>query len=155
LHIDFYNKIRDNLNMLFNIISICRGGGYRYCRTDPPHPKRNSKGLYPLHRVILENRLNRLLKRNEIAHHKNGDKMDDKEENIELIGWREHAIHHAKRVIWIKVICQNCKKEFLRIPSQIKYNIKRKSKNFCSRSCEGSFQYPKGKRISRGSVTAT
>lgn len=49
------------------------------------------------HRVILEQKLGRQLSSREIAHHINGDTLDNRPENIELWQWGEHtALHHQR-----------------------------------------------------------
>lgn len=80
--------------MMFQILTTCKGGGYIYCRTDPPHPKQNAKGLYPLHRVIAENKIGRLLLPGEIAHHKDHNKHNNDEDNIEIMLNPDHSKHH-------------------------------------------------------------
>jgi hypothetical protein len=81
--------------MLFRILSTCKGGGYRYCRTEPPHPKRNAKGLYPLHRVLAENKIGRLLRDDEDVHHRDGNKLNDDTENLEVVTHASHAAAHV------------------------------------------------------------
>jgi hypothetical protein len=82
--------------MLFEILSTCKGGGYMYCRTAPHHPKANSKGLYPLHRVLVENRIGRVLDYNENVHHADGDKDNNEEGNLILMTRSEHSrLHQA------------------------------------------------------------
>jgi hypothetical protein len=123
--------------MMFEILSECKGGGYRYCRTNPPHPKRNSKGLYPLHRVILENKLGRFLLRNEDAHHVDGNKENNSEENLEVLTNSEHTRRHKTLPdsLLIKNIC-DCGKVFYLKPSRFKRRVKNKNgKIFCSREC--------------------
>lgn len=88
---------------MFKILSTCKGGGYMYARTEPVHPKANSNGLYPLHRVLIEIHLNRILEKNEAVHHKDENKSNNAIENLEVITNSEHAKHHAK-----KVTCQSC-----------------------------------------------
>lgn len=125
---------------MFSILSTCKGGGYMYARTTPRHPKANKKGLYPLHRVIMENKLGRLLNDNEDVHHINEDKTDNSESNLEVMTRSAHAAHHAKRVADIKVICPKCQKEFFVKPNFHRLRLKRnkKGKIFCSRSCAAS-----------------
>lgn len=81
---------------MFKIVSVCKGGHYRYCRTIPKHPRANAKGLYPLHRVLMENKLGRLLTSKEIVHHVDGDTSNDRPENLELMTRSTHAAHHAE-----------------------------------------------------------
>lgn len=78
----------------FQILSVCRGGGYLYCRTDPPHPHRNSNGLYPLHRVLVENEMGRLLRDNEVVHHKDDDKNNNELDNLKVMRRTDHTSHH-------------------------------------------------------------
>lgn len=84
---------------LFEITSICKGGGYRYCRTEPKHPKANTKGLYPLHRVRMENKLGRLLEPGEDVHHDDEDKTNDAPENLGVLDHGKHtSLHRAAQM---------------------------------------------------------
>jgi len=124
---------------IFKIISICKGGGYKYCRTEPLHPNRNSKGLYTLHRVLLENKLGRLLTKKEIAHHKDGDKTNDNPKNIVLMSLKDHSSEHAKirKVDDIKLLCPICNKKFELKPTCYRRRMKRSLSKMlgCSRQC--------------------
>lgn len=130
---------------MFKILSICKGGGYRYCRTDPPHPNQNRMGLYPLHRVLMENKIGRLLRSDEIVHHKDENKQNDNIDNLEIMFNSEHSTYHGNKKAPPKVElkCPYCNKEFSVKPHEFRVRIGRnKSKKvFCSRFCSGSFQH--------------
>lgn len=132
---------------MFKILSICKGGGYFYCKTEPSHPKINSKGLYPLHRVLVENNIERILKKNEVIHHKNENKNDNRIENLELLTRSTHSKLHKKEIKSQKVVCGECKKVFYLKPYAYRLRIRRnKSKKiFCSIKCGSIYQWKKFK----------
>ena len=122
---------------LYKILSTCKGGGYRYCRTEPPHPRRNSKGLYPLHRVLMENKVGRQLGPGEIVHHKDENKENDRIGNLELKTRSEHSAHHAKKVKKVECYCGHCGRTFLLKPFKKRLRLKR-AKNgiiYCNHPC--------------------
>lgn len=125
---------------MFEILSTCKGGGYMYCRTKPIHPKANSKGLYPLHRVIMENKLGRLLAEGEDVHHRNEDKSDNNPDNLEVLTKSEHTKKHVHKKDEIAVVCANCGNTFSLRPNQFRLRMKRNKTGqlFCSRSCGGT-----------------
>lgn len=48
------------------------------------------------HRVIMEKHIGRKLNRFEVVHHINGDKSDNRIENLEVMLLSEHTTHHMK-----------------------------------------------------------
>lgn len=122
---------------LFEIISTCRGGGYMYCRTNPPHPKANAKGLYPLHRVIAENKIGRLLHSSEDVHHVDGNKSNNDPSNLVVLDHVEHVELHKRGLAKVACICPVCGASFELQPRLYRLQKKRKGGDepCCSRRC--------------------
>ena len=68
-------------------------GGYILVRM-PEHPKARSNGYYPEHRLVMEKKIGRVLKREEQVHHLNQVKTDNRPENLVLVSAIEHGHIH-------------------------------------------------------------
>jgi hypothetical protein len=77
--------------------------------------KVNETGRWMLyHRYVAEQMLGRKLKKGECVHHKNGDGLDNREENLEVMSHGSHATLTGERIaangqgIWAVPVCPVC-----------------------------------------------
>lgn len=85
--------------------SLTIGGiGYKKKRCDgyigihfPDHPKSSKEGFIMEHVLVMECLIGRWLKDDEVVHHINGKRDDNKKENLQLMTKKEHASYHMKK----------------------------------------------------------
>lgn len=132
---------------MWNIKKIISKGDYMYGLV-PEHPNATKNGYVLLHRLIVENHLGRILNTDEIVHHKNHNKKDNRIENLEVMNkldhTRMHGLEQGKTVVLLK--CPQCSKVF-EIPKNKSFLVKKNKLNCtcCSPTCRGklssSIQY--------------
>jgi predicted transcriptional regulator len=106
--------------------------------------KRYIKNRYVYeHRFIMENYLGRLLETDEVVHHLNGNKLDNRIENLYVMSRADHASEHAQEPIMVDLICDFCKVEFKRRKNQTYKHYKH---TFCCLSHAVSFQQTERRR---------
>lgn len=70
------------------------GTGYRLILVGKGEPMANNNGYVPEHRLVMAQKLGRALERSEHVHHINGDRLDNRPENLELLSRGEHTRKH-------------------------------------------------------------
>ena len=62
----------------------------------PDHPKSSKDGYIMEHILVMECLIGRHLKENEVVHHINKKRDDNRKENLQLMTFKEHAAFHMK-----------------------------------------------------------
>lgn len=124
---------------MWKIEKIVSKGDYNYAVVHD-HPKRINYNYVLEHRVIVENYLKRLLRDDEVVHHINENKKDNRIENLQVLSVEEHARLHAVKqgLTLVKLKCPWCGLFFNREKRQT-HLIKLNNWTACSNSCRGSF----------------
>lgn len=60
----------------------------------PDHPHCDSQGYVRQHRLVVEDHLNRLLEKDEIVHHLNHKRNDNRIENLRIMTKQDHDKYH-------------------------------------------------------------
>ncbi len=61
----------------------------------PEHPRADCRGYVPEHTLVAEKKIGRLLLSNEITHHINHDRTDNRPENLDVMTNVEHGKMHG------------------------------------------------------------
>ena len=73
---------------------IITHNGYKMVKAPDNHPHKDSKGYIREHILIAEQSIKRYLTDNEVVHHINGDKLDNRIENLQVLTKQEHKRLH-------------------------------------------------------------
>ena len=107
---------------------------------------KTSTGWELEHRVIMAKMLGRELRSSEVVHHINGDKQDNRPENLQLVANSAHVSQHLVekfKAHRIELSCPMCGKQFTRRRSKVRWARKQGHRMYCSRRCTGKSNHVK------------
>lgn len=95
------HKLSNETKEKIRISRLKKGVGHKKTRADgyvaiyfPDHPKSSSEGYIMEHILVMECNVGRWLKDDEVVHHKNHKRNDNRIENLQLMTFKEHARLH-------------------------------------------------------------
>jgi len=103
-------------------------GNYAYIYA-PEHPHAIMNGYVAFHRLILEDKLGRLLQEDELCHHLDGNSLNNNPNNLIAISKADHMREHkalkvfTEKILYDEYITQRCKIEHI----AEKYNCTRQT----------------------------
>lgn len=108
--------------------------GTSYVRPDGYRAVKVGIRRYQLeHRLVVEAAIRRPLREDEEVHHRNGDKLDNRLENLEVLSPTAHQERHADRLIFrrsrVDLVCRRCGARYERTTSRARSSL------FCSNAC--------------------
>lgn len=64
----------------------------------PNNPEARDNGYAPEHRIVASKKIGRQLRDNEVVHHRDGNKLNNRPNNLQIMSRSEHwKTHHLKR----------------------------------------------------------
>jgi hypothetical protein len=109
MHIKFHGistKLQESIDSSFGEVyntathqpEFMSSNGYKYIYA-PDNPHCNNNGYVPEHRFIMERVMGRYLLTNEVVHHKNHNRLDNRIENLEVMSKSDHSRLHMKKTM--------------------------------------------------------
>ena len=89
-------KIKVPKQDTFHVGYITTWNGYKKVKAPDDYPNKDKKGYVMEHRLVMEKHIGRYLERDEEVHHIDGDKFNNKIENLQLLTKKEHRRIHLK-----------------------------------------------------------
>jgi len=125
-----------------------KNGEYEFAIAPDDYPGMKYRGRYCYeHQLVWWMNTGEVPNEDELIHHKNGKKRDNRFENLEKQTRREHTSHHAGGRTMTRIRCPFCGIIFVKERRLTHLIISSKTATFCSRRCNGKF-FVKGQQLS-------
>jgi len=99
--------------------------------------KKKRSQTYP--RYLMEQHLGRKLLSSEQVHHINGDPLDDRIENLEVVSYEKHRETHKAEIV--EAVCPECFKDIEVLGHEYRFWQEKRNAGgpFCSRACANKY----------------
>lgn len=122
-----------------------RNGPYELVIAPPNYPGKRYRDRYCYeHQLVWWQNTREVPGPDELIHHKNEQKRDNRYENLEKITVAKHKRHHGEKnheAVAVTLVCPWCKKSFKAYGTDYRGRLKRSISGylFCSRSCQATW----------------
>ena len=118
-----------------------KNGDYLLAVAPDDYPGKKYRGRYcSEHTLVYWQHYGIIPKDGEVIHHVDGNKHNNRIENLILLNMKKHSSEHAKKrgKAYVELICPGCQKQFI-IRKYKSYLTKRTEVTCCSKECVGKY----------------